>query len=168
MKKFKDIDLTTIPEPVADILKALIPENADVEFDFSEQGFGFLSAVVSSDDVKDSCSFMGCEDCYDCPLDRMEAMSQRVAAHSEICNYLNGLYAAKNADYGNSFGDTYADLGIVSAITRITDKINRLKSLCQPGVKAQITDESIRDTLLDLANYAIMTVVEMDAQKGGK
>lgn len=115
-------------------------------------------------DTKDSCNFMGCED--DCHHERIGEMDQRVAVHSDICKYLNGLYAAKNADYGNSFGDTYADLGIVSAVTRITDKTNRLKSLCKPG--AQVTDESIRDTLLDLANYAIMTVVEMDAQKGGK
>ena len=168
MAKFKDLDLNNVPEDVAAILRAIVPENADVEFDFSEQGFGFLSAVVSADDVKDDCSGLGCENCDNCPIDQVADISHRVAAHSEICNYLNGLYAAKNADYGNSFGDTYADLGIVSAVTRITDKTNRLKSLCKPGAKAQITDESIRDTLLDLANYAIMTVVEMDAQKGGK
>lgn len=70
MKKFKDIDLTAIPEPVADILKALIPENADVDFDFSDPNFGVLSAIVGADPVRDDCSAMGCKDCADCPIEK--------------------------------------------------------------------------------------------------
>lgn len=166
MKKFKDVDLNSVPPHVADILRAIIPEDASVEFDFSNPGCGFISAVVDGE-VKDDCSEMGCKDCNDCPVEKAVSINDRVAAHSEICNYLNGLYAAKNADYGNSFGDTYADLGIISAVTRITDKTNRLKSLCKPGTDIHVLDESVRDTLLDLANYAIMTVLEIDAQEGG-
>lgn len=152
MAKLKDIDLGNIPEPVRDLIRAIVPEDADVEI---------LGVGVMPDDLHD-CDTPSCrEDCENCPIDR-------VIAHSEICKGLTDLYARKNADYGNSFGDTYKELGIVSAVTRITDKTNRLKSLCQPGTARQVTDESIRDTLLDLANYAIMTVVEMDAQEGGK
>lgn len=164
MKKFKDVDLNTVPAPVAELLRAIIPDDADVDFDFSDPHFGVISAVVG-DDVKDDCSNIDCDNCDDCPIAEALDYENRVAAHSEVCNYLNGLYAAKNADYGNAFGDTYAELGIVSAVTRITDKTNRLKSLCKPGTKTQVSDESIRDTLLDLANYAIMTVIEMDAQE---
>lgn len=163
MKKFKDTNLNDIPVEVATLLRAIIPENADVEFDFSDPGFGVISAVIS-DPVKDSCSGMDCSNCDDCPT---TAYGERVDAHSDVCNYLNNLYAAKNADYGNAFGDTFAELGIVSAVTRITDKVNRLKALCKPGSKVRVTDESIRDTLLDLANYAIMTVVELDAKEQG-
>lgn len=47
---------------------------------------------------------------------------------------------------------------------RLDDKLNRLKSLAKNP--AQVRDESIRDTLLDLANYAIMTVIEMELEKG--
>jgi len=95
-----------------------------------------------------------------------QALIRRVRKHREICKALNDTYAKKNADYGNAFGDTFQELGIVSAVTRIIDKTNRLKSLCRPGADQKVNDESIRDTLLDLANYAIMTVMEMDAQGG--
>lgn len=86
----------------------------------------------------------------------------RVQKHNEICQELNKVYAQKNHDYGNSFGDTFDKLGIISAVTRITDKYNRLVSLCTKSEEERkVKDESITDTLLDLANYAIMTVIEM-------
>ena len=80
--------------------------------------------------------------------------------HMEICKELNQIYRDKNHDYGDSFGETFKKLGIISAVTRITDKVNRLQSLCTKGQKVE--DESIRDTLMDLANYSIMTVIELD------
>jgi hypothetical protein len=80
--------------------------------------------------------------------------------HAEICAELNEIYGRKNADYGDSFGETFRKLGIISAVTRITDKVNRLQSLCVRA--AQVEDESIRDTLLDLANYAVMSVIELE------
>jgi len=156
MSKLKDLDLGNLPEPVRELLKAIVPEDADVEI----HGFALDDNKNADDTPTDNCSAMHCDSCDDCILDR-------IAAHGEICKGLNDLYARKNTDYGNSFGDTYKELGIVSAITRITDKTNRLKSLCKPGTTRKVTDENIRDTLLDLANYAIMTVVEMDAQEGG-
>lgn len=86
----------------------------------------------------------------------------RVQKHKEICEQLNKIYAQKNHDYGDSFGQTFDKLGIISAITRISDKYNRLVSLCtKPEEERQVKDESITDTLLDMANYCIMTVIEM-------
>ncbi|WP_416389590.1 nucleotide modification associated domain-containing protein [Peptoanaerobacter stomatis] len=49
---------------------------------------------------------------------------------------------------------------MISAVTRISDKTNRLQSLCVN--KQQVKDESIKDTLMDLANYAIMTLIELE------
>lgn len=90
----------------------------------------------------------------------------RVQKHLEIVTALNNLYASKNSDYGNSFGETYQKLGIISAITRISDKYNRLVSLAtKPEEERKVKDESIQDTLLDMANYCIMTVIEMEAEK---
>ena len=83
--------------------------------------------------------------------------------HLKICEKLNEIYINKNHDYGDSFGDTFRKLGIISAVTRITDKTNRLQSLCKKEQK--VNDESIRDTLMDLANYAIMTIIELDEEK---
>lgn len=86
----------------------------------------------------------------------------RVQRHKEICQELNEVYAKKNHDYGNSFGETFDKLGIISAVTRISDKYNRLTSLCMlPEEERRVKDESITDTLLDMANYCIMTVIEL-------
>ena len=54
-----------------------------------------------------------------------------VEQHKKICDNLNKIYEKKNHDYGNSFGETYKDLGIISAVTRISDKFNRLKTLAK-------------------------------------
>ena len=90
----------------------------------------------------------------------------KIQRHLEIVAALNQLYASKNADYGDSFGETYQKLGIISALTRISDKYNRLISLStKPEEERKVKDESIQDTLLDLSNYCIMTVIEMEAEK---
>lgn len=80
--------------------------------------------------------------------------------HEAICQQLNDLYRRKNADYGDSFGKLFAEYGMVMPCIRLEDKLNRLKALTRKG-DAQVQDESVTDTLLDLANYAIMTVIEM-------
>lgn len=94
---------------------------------------------------------------------------RRLDRHKELCGYLTETYEQKNADYGNSFGDMFAELGIITAVTRIGDKYNRIKNLVvhpTPNVK----DETIIDTLLDMANYCVMTVIEIERQieKGGQ
>ena len=90
----------------------------------------------------------------------------RVEKHRTICEQLNKIYEQKNHDYGNSFGETFEKLGIISAITRISDKYNRICSLTTKSKEERmVKDESIRDTLLDLANYCMMTVIEMDGEK---
>ena len=86
----------------------------------------------------------------------------RVQMHRELCKELSDTYEKKNHDYGNSFGETFDKLGMISAVTRISDKYNRLVSLCMKSEEERkVKDESIEDTLLDLANYAIMTVIEL-------
>lgn len=87
-----------------------------------------------------------------------------VGQHKEVCNMLNEIYEQKNKAYGNSFGDTYKDLGIISAVTRISDKFNRLKTLAK-NKEINQGDESIADTLLDMANYCIMTYMELENEK---
>ena len=83
--------------------------------------------------------------------------------HSEITKQLNEIYIAKNTDYGDAFGDTFKKLGIISAVTRIADKTNRLMSLSsKTEAERNVKDETIKDTLMDLANYALMTLIEME------
>ena len=84
----------------------------------------------------------------------------RIEKHKLICEKLNKLYEAKNADYGDSFSKSYKEYGLTMSLIRLEDKLNRLKSLNKNG-NAQVKDESIQDTLMDLANYAIMTILEL-------
>lgn len=85
-----------------------------------------------------------------------------VVHHREICNLLNDIYAQKNHDYGDSFHLMFWEEGMAMARIRLGDKFNRFKTLTTCDDEWAVSDESIRDTLLDLANYAIMTVMELD------
>ena len=84
----------------------------------------------------------------------------KIEKHKLICEKLNELYKAKNEDYGDSFSKSYKEYGLTMSLIRLEDKLNRLKSLNKNG-NAQVKDESIQDTLMDLANYAIMTLIEL-------
>ena len=90
-------------------------------------------------------------------------MNEKVKAHKDICEYLNKLYEQKNHDYGDSFHQTFLEEGMAMARIRLGDKLSRFKTLTRTGDQL-VNDESIRDTLLDLANYAIMTIMELDGQ----
>ena len=92
-------------------------------------------------------------------------MNKKVMRHKAICDELNSLYERKNHDYGDSFHQTFTEEGMAMARIRLGDKLARFKSLTKSGVQ-EVKDESIRDTLMDLANYAIMTILEMDEEKG--
>lgn len=73
-----------------------------------------------------------------------------------ILNEIRQLYNRKNTDYGDSFDKTLDEFGFVASATRMSDKFNRFKSLIKNP--AQVQDEKIEDTLIDLASYAIMTI----------
>ena len=82
----------------------------------------------------------------------------------DITEEMNALYERKNHDYGNSFSETFRKLGIISAVTRMLDKMNRIVSLVTKD-QQKVNDESLRDTLIDIANYAVMTIMEIDKKK---
>lgn len=88
-------------------------------------------------------------------------MNEKAIKHKAICDELNQLYARKNHDYGDSFHQTFVEEGMAMPRIRLGDKFSRFKTLTQSGGQ-QVADESIRDTLMDLANYAIMTILEME------
>lgn len=87
-----------------------------------------------------------------------------VEQFKKIATELGELYEKKNKAYGNSFSDTYKKLGIISAVTRISDKYNRLCNLAtNPDIDN--LDESIEDALRDMAAYSIMTVMELENER---
>lgn len=85
--------------------------------------------------------------------------------HASICAELTALYERKNHDYGDSFGKSFKEYGMAMPCIRLEDKLNRLKALTRTGTQ-QVNDESVDDTLMDLANYAIMTLVERKVANG--
>lgn len=87
-------------------------------------------------------------------------LSDNVEQFMSITNNMTKTYTAKNHDYGNSFEQSLDKFGLVASVVRLGDKMNRIESLTKK--EAQVKDESIKDTLLDMANYAIMTVMWMD------
>lgn len=75
----------------------------------------------------------------------------------KIFEEMFSTYVKKNADYGNSFEKSIEKFGLVASAVRLSDKLERFSNLiCND---AQVKDESIEDTLLDMANYAAMTVL---------
>lgn len=70
-------------------------------------------------------------------------------------------FSKKNHDYGNSFEQSLDEEGLAASRIRMGDKWNRFKNLSK-GKTVQVNDESIRDTLLDLAAYSIMTMIWLD------
>lgn len=86
--------------------------------------------------------------------------------HNQLCGELNKIYEEKNHDYDDSFHETFLEEGLAMSRIRLSDKLNRFKKLSRldssDSDQQMVRDESIRDTLMDLANYAIMTVLEME------
>jgi hypothetical protein len=70
------------------------------------------------------------------------------------------LFTKKNIDYG----DAFAKFGVIGVLMRIEDKIQRSLSITKNGVNL-INDESMRDTLLDLHNYAAMALMLIDEKE---
>lgn len=89
----------------------------------------------------------------------------RAEAFEYLTTQMNELYRRKNADYGGAF-TLLRERHPQSILIRLWDKLLRLEQLMQTGYTAQVEEEKIEDTLLDLANYAVMELTErmIDAQ----
>jgi hypothetical protein len=82
---------------------------------------------------------------------------------NDIVGEMQETYKKKNSDYGNSFNETIEEFGFVPAVARINDKVKRVKNI----VKGQDMNyqESLRDNLMDIANYCVMTIMSIDDKK---
>ena len=99
--------------------------------------------------------------------DGVMQIPENVKHHTEVTKALRTLYAIKNEDYGDSFKKSFEEYGLTMACIRIEDKLNRLKTL-NKNKEQKVQDESIIDTLMDLANYSIMTIMELEDKASGK
>ena len=107
---------------------------------------------------------------YGCSLEPIDVLSKPSAftehptgdadAFRDITNGMYDTFKAKNHDYGNSFAELFKECGMTYAYGHMAEKLKRVKSLMSD--EAKVNGESMRDSLLDLANYAILTIMELD------
>ena len=82
----------------------------------------------------------------------------------EITDKMFETFKAKNHDYGSSFSNLFNECGMTYAYGHMAEKLERVKSLMKDDAK--VKGESMKDSLYDLANYAILTIMEIE--KGGE
>lgn len=90
-------------------------------------------------------------------------MKTRAEIFAELTQRAADTYKWKNHDYGNSFSKT-RELIPNAILVRLHDKLNRLTTLMLSG-EQMVKDESIEDTLLDLANYCLMELTERNYER---
>lgn len=87
--------------------------------------------------------------------DQQDGFTKDEVLFKDITEQMLHTYIKKNRDYGGAFERGMERDGIISALTRMYDKLDRLHSLKDKD--PEVVEETVEDTLMDLANYAIMT-----------
>ncbi|MGF9711649.1 nucleotide modification associated domain-containing protein [Paenibacillus naphthalenovorans] len=112
--------------------------------------------------------YIGHKQCMGAPMirkltegSRMETQEKRIEI---VISEVGSTLIRKNRDYGDSFAKQFAKYGALSGLIRMDDKMRRLENLV--GGAEQNVDESIEDTLMDLAGYAILCVIELRKKTG--
>jgi hypothetical protein len=85
--------------------------------------------------------------------------NKRVLQMIKVQNESLELFKKKNQDYG----DAFANYGPIGVMVRMGDKMQRLISVSKNGINL-VSNESIRDTLIDLHNYAAMAIMLIDEE----
>ena len=81
-------------------------------------------------------------------------------AFRDITNKMYDTFKQKNTDYGNSFHKIFKECGMTYAYGHMAEKLGRINSLRKN--EAKVKGESMKDSLYDLANYAILTILELE------
>lgn len=94
-------------------------------------------------------------------------IEQEKELFNKIVKNMSDTFANKRQDYGQTTTETFAKFGPVSLLVRMHDKLGRLDNLLMSD-RISCVDERVEDTLLDLANYAIITVIELYKEESQK
>ena len=127
---------------------------------FEVDGVSYIDTAVRVMQVYDLIDQLDEQENVDIPMGRQLRLFdvEPKERHLEIVHLLHKTWVEKNERYGDSFAEVYDELGDVSALTQVLHKVNRLKTLAIDG--GDDDGESLDDTLLDLANYCIMWLME--------
>ena len=160
-KRLNKEDIIELSEKLDELAKEYVPEeNIDKGYKVNDaELIEKVRKLYTLGGLKYCGSHKECQEtevCNDkCNLDKAMTFDR-------ICHEIMELHARKNKDYGNAADASYREFGITSYIIRLNDKMNRLKSLTKPGTTLEVKDESIIDTLKDLAAYAIMAIESLN------
>ena len=111
---------------------------------------------------------------FNAPVQQFEVSDEwmgnpNAGRYEKIFKELRDVLKFKGHDYGESFHQTWLEEGYATARVRLSDKLNRFKTLSKKEAenesRQKVMDESIRDTLMDLAGYAIMGIAEIDRER---
>lgn len=82
----------------------------------------------------------------------------------ELTKQMFETFKSKNRDYGDSTSQTFKEFGLTSYAIRLNDKLNRIKSFCKKGL-LEVKDEGGIDSLMDMANYCLLAVIDIKEEK---
>lgn len=89
------------------------------------------------------------------------SIEQEIDMFRGITEKMNKIFECKRADYGQTSTETFEKFGPISMYVRMCDKMGRLENLMVRNQTAKVNDERVEDTLIDLANYCIITLIEI-------
>lgn len=92
------------------------------------------------------------------------ACERKEEQFKQLTQQMLETFKKKNADYGDSTTQTFREFGLTSYAIRLNDKLNRIKSFCKKG-ELEVNDESVIDTLKDMANYCLLAVIDIKNQE---
>ena len=162
-------------EEIRDEIENLLEERDDITFKFGLAGKRFDSEYEERVERKNEDASGVDRDgdiCEDTLYDKlinsgipMSVIEEKPEVNGEsrfrfITEEMVTLYSKKNADYGDAFTQSLDEDGLLVSKIRIKDKLNRFSQLIDND--ALVNDESMRDTLIDLANYTVMTLMWLD------
>jgi len=90
-------------------------------------------------------------------------LQENLRNYDKVVKRLRFIYERKNTDYGDSFNISLDKFGVIAYVVRAGDKMHRIEKLISR--EALVDDESFEDTIRDLANYSIMTLMWLESKK---
>lgn len=135
--------------------------NFDPMDDYREQAIvSEIKAMFSKDEI-----YYTPKKAIDFP--RKEARKRPGSDNFErVLSEMADTHIAKNHDYSNSFSDLFKEFGMTYAYMHLKEKLNRIHALMKS--RQRVKQESMLDSLMDLANYAVMTIAELKKEKADK
>lgn len=136
-------------------------EKEDMMSEWTGQLLRKMCTEMIVNGVTQSClPYLSCLDELEKILGSSCSDEDSVSRFKGITDKMCDTYKSKNKDYGDSFHKLFEECGMTYAYGHLKEKLERVKSLMKD--EAKVKGESMKDSLYDLANYAILTIMELE------